>query len=489
MSSANGLATLGTDGVTVRFGGLAALEDLTIELARNEILGLIGPNGAGKSTLINVLSGFQRVAAGRVYVDGRNITGRVPHDISRLGVARTFQAVRLFAALTVLENVAAGFSGRPVGRRAARLRAQEILDWIGLGDKAQAIAGSLPYGDERRVGIARALATAPAFLLLDEPAAGTNEEDIPNLISMIARIRDEFDCGVLVVEHKHGPHHGALQPGPRDRPRPHHCRGLAPLGAGRSRGKARLLGRGRNVSMLAVEDLAVRYGPIAALRGVSIAVDEGEFVGIVGPNGAGKSTLLFSITGAVKAETGSVSFCGETLSGLAPEDIVRRGMALVPEGRELFGELTVEENLRLGATIRRDRRGVEQDVRAQMAAFPILRERRRARAEKLSGGEQQMLAVARALMGRPRMLLLDEPSLGLAPLITRQVYQTLTGLNREGMTILVVEQNPARIIDVARRVYVLRSGRIARTGPPDILSRREELDEAYFGFDEHGRDA
>ena len=164
-------------------------------------------------------------------------------------------------------------------------------------------------------------------------------------------------------------------------------------------------------------------------------------------------------------------------------------MALVPEGRELFGELTVEENLRLGATIRRDRRGVEEDVRAQMTAFPILRERRRARAEKLSGGEQQMLAVARALMGRPRMLLLDEPSLGLAPLITRQVYQTLTGLNREGMTILVVEQNPARIIDVARRVYVLRSGRIARTGPPDILSRREELDEAYFGFDEHARDA
>ena len=204
MSSANGLATLGTDGVTVRFGGLAALEDLTIELARNEILGLIGPNGAGKSTLINVLSGFQRVAAGRVYVDGRNITGRVPHDISRLGVARTFQAVRLFAALTVLENVAAGFSGRPVGRRAARLRAQEILDWIGLGDKAQAIAGTLPYGDERRVGIARALATATAFLLLDEPAAGTNEEDIPNLISMIARIRDEFDCGVLVVEHNMG---------------------------------------------------------------------------------------------------------------------------------------------------------------------------------------------------------------------------------------------------------------------------------------------
>ena len=204
MSAASALATLGTDGVTVRFGGLAALEDLTLELSRDEILGLIGPNGAGKSTLINVLSGFQRVAAGRVHADDRDITGRLPHDISRLGVARTFQAVRLFAGLTVLENVAAGFSCRPVGRRAARARAQEILDWIGLGDKAQSIAGTLPYGDERRVGIARALATSPAFLLLDEPAAGTNEEDIPSLMSMIARIRDEFDCGVLVVEHNMG---------------------------------------------------------------------------------------------------------------------------------------------------------------------------------------------------------------------------------------------------------------------------------------------
>lgn len=197
-------ATLGTEGVAVRFGGLAALDDLTLALDRDEILGLIGPNGAGKSTLINVLSGFQRAATGRVRLDGRDITGRKPHELSRLGIARTFQAVRLFPGLTVLENVAAGFAGRPVGRRAARVRAREILDWIGLGAKAGLVAGTLPYGDERRVGIARALATGPAFLLLDEPAAGTNEEDIPRLMDMITRIRTEFGCGVLVVEHNMG---------------------------------------------------------------------------------------------------------------------------------------------------------------------------------------------------------------------------------------------------------------------------------------------
>ncbi len=204
MTAASPQETLRTDGITVRFGGLAALDDLSLELRRHEILGLIGPNGAGKSTMINVLSGFQRVDAGRVHLEGRDITRSRPHEISRLGVARTFQAVRLFSGLSVLENVAAGFAGRAVGRRAARIRAQEILDWLGLGGAAARTAGTLPYGDERLVGIARALATGPAFLLLDEPAAGTNEEDIPGLIETIARIHGEFGCGVLVVEHNMG---------------------------------------------------------------------------------------------------------------------------------------------------------------------------------------------------------------------------------------------------------------------------------------------
>ncbi len=196
--------TLETDGVTVRFGGLAALKDLSIRLVRGEVLGLIGPNGAGKSTAINVLSGFQRPSEGRVSLRGKDITGRAPHQISRLGVARTFQAVRLFPGLTVLENVAAGFTGRPVSRKAARVRAREIVEWMGLGDRADLPAGTLPYGDERRVGIARALATQPAFLLLDEPAAGTNEAELPALMQTVARIRDDYGCGLLVVEHNMG---------------------------------------------------------------------------------------------------------------------------------------------------------------------------------------------------------------------------------------------------------------------------------------------
>jgi len=218
--------------------------------------------------------------------------------------------------------------------------------------------------------------------------------------------------------------------------------------------------------MLRVDDLEVRYGSIAALQGVSVSVDEGEIVGIVGPNGAGKSSLLLSISGAVRPDAGRIEFAGEGMKDLAPEQVVRKGVALVPEGREIFGELTVEENLILGATIRNDRRGVRDDLQAQMVAFPIL---------------------ARALMGRPRLLLLDEPSLGLAPLITAQVYDTLVSLNKAGMTILVVEQNPARIMRVAQRVYVMRSGVVANSGPPGILNRGEELDEAYFGYDAHNK--
>ncbi len=239
--------------------------------------------------------------------------------------------------------------------------------------------------------------------------------------------------------------------------------------------------------MLQIAGLDVRYGPIRALRGVSIEVGRGEFVGIVGPNGAGKSTLLLSIVGMVRPQSGRIEHDGTALMGRPPEEIVRRGIALVPEGREIFGELTVEENLRLGTTIRKDRRAAEADVERMMKEFPILGERRRGQAGKLSGGEQQQLAIARAMLGDPKLLLLDEPSLGLAPLITKQVYQVLKRLNEAGVTILVVEQNPKRIMKAATRLYVLRNGQLAFSGPPEALERAEDLDRAYFGFNEKAR--
>jgi len=239
------------------------------------------------------------------------------------------------------------------------------------------------------------------------------------------------------------------------------------------------------MTLLRISGLDVRYGPVAALRGIDLEVAAGEVVGVVGPNGAGKSSLLLAIAGAVRPSAGEIALDGTPIGHRRPEEIVRQGIALVPEGREIFGDLSVEENLRLGTTVRRDTAAAQAHLGELMAAFPILKERRSQRAGKLSGGEQQMLAIARALLCRPRLLLLDEPSLGLAPLITRQVYAILGDLRRQGITILVVEQNPVRVRHLADRVYLLRSGEVTASGTPEILGRPEDMAKAYFGYRRH----
>jgi len=197
----NGASGLRAEGVTVRFGGLVAIANVDLTLAEGELLGLIGPNGAGKSTLINVLSGFQRPTAGNLSVNGERLTGAAPHRLARRGIARTFQAVRLFGGLSVRQNITAARAAKRESRAACEARADEILDWFGLTEHADRPAGALPYSAERMLGIARALAVDPRFLMLDEPAAGMNAEEVDALMALIGRIRDSFGCGVLVVEH------------------------------------------------------------------------------------------------------------------------------------------------------------------------------------------------------------------------------------------------------------------------------------------------
>jgi branched-chain amino acid transport system ATP-binding protein len=233
--------------------------------------------------------------------------------------------------------------------------------------------------------------------------------------------------------------------------------------------------------LLAVADLHVRYGAVAALRGVSLHVAPGEFVAVVGPNGAGKSSLMLSIAGAVRPQRGDIAFRGRSIAGASLEDIVRQGIALVPEGRHIFGALSVEENLRLGITVRPDRRAAEADIDASFETFPILGERRRQPAGRLSGGEQQQLAIARALLGRPTLLMLDEPSLGLAPAVIDQVYRLLAEVRRRGVAILMVEQNAARALAAADRTYVLSAGLVRLDGTREALLGNKAFDAAYFG--------
>jgi branched-chain amino acid transport system ATP-binding protein len=234
--------------------------------------------------------------------------------------------------------------------------------------------------------------------------------------------------------------------------------------------------------MLAVDGLDVAYGPVRALRGVSLQVAEGEMVSVVGPNGAGKSTLLLAIAGALAPSAGEVRFKDQRITGRATENIARLGISLVPEGRNIFTQLTVEENLRLGTQMRKDRDRIEQDYAEMLSVFPILGERLSSPGGKLSSGEQQQLAIARALMTGARFILLDEPALGLAPIIVETVYSVLQRLRAErAITLLIVEQSTHRALENADRVYVLRQGRIELEGASRELDEKA-VEQAYFGY-------
>src|SRR3954463_11852784 len=235
------------------------------------------------------------------------------------------------------------------------------------------------------------------------------------------------------------------------------------------------------MSLLVIENLSVFYGSIEALRGVSLRVDEGEVVTLIGANGAGKSTTLRTISGLIEPKRGMIQFAGHAIHGWAPHRVVKCGLVQVPEGREIFANLTVDENLQLAAFLRKDKAAIRSDRERALDLFPRVRERLRQQAGTLSGGEQQMLAIARALVARPRLMMLDEPSLGLAPQLVRSIFQVIREINREGTTILLVEQNANMALRVANRAYVIEVGRIRMEGPAAELAASDEVRKAYLG--------
>ncbi|NLI82987.1 MAG: ABC transporter ATP-binding protein [Deltaproteobacteria bacterium] len=234
--------------------------------------------------------------------------------------------------------------------------------------------------------------------------------------------------------------------------------------------------------MLTVKSVHTHYGSIHALKGVSLHVRPAEMVALIGANGAGKSTLVNTICGLIKPTKGRIEFQGESIETLSPEEIVRRGIALVPEGRQIFCTMTVEANLEMGAFIhRRNGQQVEMDKESMYARFPILRERSRQLAGTLSGGEQQMLAISRALMSRPKLIVLDEPSMGLAPLMVKEIFRIIQELRQEGRTILLIEQNARAALQIADRGYVLETGKLVLEGDGSVLLEHREVQRAYLG--------
>ena len=233
--------------------------------------------------------------------------------------------------------------------------------------------------------------------------------------------------------------------------------------------------------MLKIDNIDVYYGAIHALKGISLEVKEGEIVTLIGANGAGKSTTLRTISGLLKPKTGSITFLGQDIAGVRAHEIVKKGISQVPEGRRVFAEMTVMENLDLGAFVRKDKAGIQQDLKHVFELFPRLDERKNQSAGTLSGGEQQMLAMGRALMSRPKLLLLDEPSMGLAPLLIKEIFNIIVDINKSGTTVLLVEQNANMALSIANRAYVLETGRITLSGSAKELAASEDVRKAYLG--------
>ncbi|WP_375690084.1 ATP-binding cassette domain-containing protein [Pseudooceanicola sp. LIPI14-2-Ac024] len=483
----------------ITFGGLRAVEGASFEARPGQVTSIIGPNGAGKTTLLNMVSGFYTPGAGRIETAGRNIAGWSMHATARLGVARTYQATRLFGALSAEENVLTGFRngrfGAPlkgIADDGSRAMAQGLLRFVGYSGDTATPAADLPHVDRRLVEIARALAMRPHVLLLDEPAAGLMHADKMTLAALLRQIAD-LGIAVVLVEHDMEMVMGisdrifALDAGQpiafgtpeaiRSNPRVI----AAYLGEGELRAPPRVRPYEPGaMARLATRNLCAGYGAADVLSDVNLTVQQGELVALLGANGAGKSTFLKVLSGLVRPSKGQVVLNNTYIHEAPPYRIVEGGLVLVPEGRQVFPELTVAENIELGAYRRRHRPDAGELERI-LNRFPRLRERMESPAGLLSGGEQQMMAIARGLMAAPQILLLDEPSLGLAPAMVEELYAILAELRDDGVTILLVDQMATLALAVADRGYVLEQGRIVAQGSAAELRRDDALIAAYLG--------
>ena len=495
--------------MTVRFGGIVALDGISLDLNRGEILGLIGPNGAGKTTLFNCISGVIHPDRGSIFFEGHSLVYAPPHVRARFGIARTFQNLQLWGSMTVEENLVVPMDalGRrntfsdalylpfsTYAERASRERARAILHVLELDRHARTLAADLPAGIQRRVEIARALAMRPRLLLLDEPAAGLDAQETARLAELLHAVRQRFHVSMLLVDHDmslvlrvcdyvYVLDFGKLLA----RGQPSAIRSdpkviAAYLGeeSKQSTGETTTVVAApkQAAPLLEVKQVAAGYGGLEVIRDVSLQVRPGEVVACIGANGAGKTTTLRAISGMIHPRRGRVMFAGIEVTGRTAERISKLGLIHIPEGRGLFPRLTVEDTLRLVSNTA----GHEVDITPAFQLFPKLRERRRQLVGTLSGGEQQMVAMGRAILSKPRLVMIDEMSQGLAPSVVRQLFEIIRVFRDEGIAVLLVEQFVESALDVADRAYVFEHGSIVLSGAAvDLRSDRKLVAGSYLG--------
>ncbi len=512
---------LEVSGLVKRYGGLVAIDRVDLKVPPGAIAGVIGPNGAGKSTLIGLIGGALTPSEGTIRLDGEDVTRLPASERARAGIGRTYQIPRPFLDMTVEENLeVAQYSIAPfIGAAAARKERAALLERAGLADASSLPARALPLLRRKRLEVARALALKPRVLLLDEVGAGLVDSEISELIALIRSISDHRTA-IVIVEHvirvvreccgrslvlNFGK---MLIEGPTSEILANDQVAAVYLGTGGARtradDKAAVPPEGAihvrapvearttlaaliappaasaKAPLLELQNVAAGYGQARVLRGVSMRLQEGEAIAVLGANGAGKTTLARVIAGAVAPTAGALRIEGRDVAGLAPHRIAALGVAHCMEGRRIFPTLSVEENLLVTAR-NGDATQVRERLQAAYDLFPILAERKMQIGTSLSGGQQQMLAIARALMARPRLVIFDEISLGLAPVIMDKLYDALALLKNARMTLILIEQDVDRALALADRAYVLEHGVFALSGAAREIAKDPRLRHVYIG--------
>ncbi|TMH31491.1 MAG: ATP-binding cassette domain-containing protein [Betaproteobacteria bacterium] len=449
------------------YGAIQAVAGVSFEVMPGEVFGVIGPNGSGKTTMFNSVLGQIKPNSGRIELNGRDITGLSPLELNRRGVGRTFQTLQVFGKMSVRDNliVAAQEHQGTMARRmfappdsGLGAKADELIDLFRIRHVADTPAGSLSYGQQKLVDIAMAFMSEPDLVLLDEPCAGVNPSLVGGISSLLKKLNQTRRGSFVVIEHN--------MDFVMDL-----CHRIMVM----VEGTVMAIG-----TPAEFDDVVAGYKDFMILNNLSFQAKRGAITLLLGPNGAGKSTVLKTLFGILKVRQGRIRLDGEDITGADSRSLLAKGVAFVPQGRNLFGQLSVWQNLELGG-ITLGMKTAHERIPEVLERFPRVKERLHSQASALSGGEQKQLEIGRALLLRPKVLLIDEPSIGLSPLIVLDVFKLLRRLADQGTTVLMVEQNVKSALKYADEAIALESGRQVLHKRADELLSDPHLERLFLG--------